>query len=689
MKMERWWFTAPLRLKSIFSRRRVESELDEELQFHLEHKIEEGIAEGLSPEEARYRALRAIGGLDQKKEEMRDTRRIHWLTDFVDDVRYAIRSLRRTPGVAAFVVMTIALGIGMTATPFSMLDALIFRPYPVPHPRDVVTLVSTSRDNSFDDFSYREYLDIRDHTKSYDGVVANAPLRTVGFSAEPGATPLVRGGLLVSGNYFRVLGVEPKLGRGFRDDEDRVPGRDAVAVLAPDFWKREFAGDPSAVGRTIRLNGVDFIVVGVAPEEFPGMYIFSRPDLYVPLAMAPVFSTNPQKNFFVDRDDRELTVRARLKPGTTLRGARNELALLARGFEREYPKINRDRGAAVRTQFEMRTQDNDVNWKFSVIFTILALAVLLVACTNAAGLLLSRARTRTREIAIRLAIGAGRFRLIRLLLTESLVLALLGGLVGIAVGYAGIAALDTFSIPTELPIKPPFQMDTRVLLFSLALSVVSAVVCGLAPALQSTRMDLVNGLKSADVDEPGRGRRQLWGRNALVVAQVAMSLMLLAASFLMYRGFQNSLAEGTGFAKDHLLMVRFDPRLVQYDAARTQQFYRLLAERLRETPGVESTGLTLDPPLGLEDLDRVAFVPDGFQMPRDRESFQSTMDTVDEGYFRTMGIPILRGRGFQITDSADAPRVAVVNEHFAKHYWPNADAVGKRIRLDGATGPPV
>jgi predicted permease len=578
----------------------------------------------------------------------------------------------------------------MTATPFSMLDALIFRPYPVPRPRDVVTLVSTSRDNAFDSFSYREYLDIRDHTKSYDGVVANAPLRTVGFSTEPRATPLVRGGLLVSGNYFRVLGVEPKLGRGFRDDEDRVPGRDAVAVLAPDFWKREFAGDPSVVGRTIRLNGVDFTVIGVAPEKFPGMYIFARPDFYMPLAMARLFSTNPKKDFFLDRDDRELVVRARLKPEMSLREARNELAVLARGFEREYPKTNRERGAAVRTQFEMRTQNNDVNWKFSVIFTILALAVLLVACTNAAGLLLSRARTRTREIAIRLAIGAGRSRLIRLLLTESLVLALLGGLIGIAVGYAGIAAMSTFSIPTELPVKPPFRMDTRVLLVSLALSVVSAVVCGLAPALQSTRMDLVNGLKSADGgDEPGRGRRRLWGRNALVVAQVAMSLMLLAASFLMYRGFQNSLAEGTGFAKDHLLMVRFDPRLVQYDAAQTQQFYKLLAERMRDTMGVESTGFTLDPPLGLEDLDRVTFVPDGFQMPRDRETFLSTMDTVDEGYFRTMGIPILRGRGFQSSDTADSPRVAVVNEHFASHYWPGADAVGKRLRLDGATGTPV
>ncbi len=692
MRFEHWWFTAPLRLKSIFRRRRVENELDEELTFHLEHKVEEGIAEGLSPEEARYRALRAMGGLEQKKEEIRDARHIHWLTDFADDVRYAVRSLRRTPGLAVFVVVTIALGIGMTATPFSMLDALIFRPYPVPHPGDVVTLVSTSRDNAFDPFSYREYLDIRDRTKSYEGVVANVPLLAVGFSAERDATPVVKGGLLVSGNFFRVLDVEPRLGRGFRDDEDQVPGRDAVVVLSADFWKREFAGDPSVVGRAVRLNGKDFTVVGVLPETFTGLYIFDRPDFYMPLAMARMFSTDSQKDFFVDRDDRELLVRARLKPGTTRKQAGNELAVLARNLEREYPKTNRDRGAAVRTMFEMRTQASDANWKFGVIFTVLAFAVLLVACTNAAGLLLSRARTRTREIAVRLAIGAGRLRLIRLLLTESLVLALAGGLCGIAIGYVGIHFMGKFRIPAELPVKIPFQMDTRVLLASFAFSVLSALFCGLAPALQSTRLNLVKGLKSADGDDGGGGRKRMWGRNALVVAQIAMSLMLLAASFLMFRGFQNSLSEGLGFAeqaRDHVLMVSFDPRLVQYDAARTERFYELLGERVRQAPFVRSAGFTQNPPLSLGDFGRIAFVPEGFSMPRDRENFRSLMDTVDEGYFETMGIPILRGRGFRAADTAAMPRVAIVNEQFAKHYWPGGDPVGKRIRLESANGEPV
>jgi predicted permease len=690
MRPQHWLYTLPLRLRSLFRRRHVEQELDEELQFHLEQKIEEGIANGLSPKEARYAAMRAMDGLEQKKEEMRDMRRIHWLTDFLDDAHYAMRSLRRTPGLTSFVVITLALGIGMTSGTFSMVDALIFRPYPVPHPSGVVTLVSTTHDNSFDDFSYREYLDIRDRTKSYDGVIASAGMEAVGFSAEPAATPRVKGGMLVSGNYFQVLGVEPRLGRGFRKDEDQVPGRDAVVVIGPDFWKHEFASDPSVVGRTVRLNGTEFTVIGVAPESFPGMLIFGHPDFYMPLAMARVFSTNPQKNFFEDRDDRELTVRARLKTGTTLHQAQNELAVLAQNFEHEYPKFNLSRGAAVHTQFEMRTRADDVNWKFGVIFVTLALAVLLVACTNVAGLLLSRAQTRKREIAVRLAIGAGRFRLIRLLLTESLILAALGGLAGIAIGYGVVQwfhSKQNIVMMTELPVAIPFRMDMRVLLASLALSALSALLCGLAPALQSTRTDLVNGLKSADVDVPGRKR--LWGRNVLVVAQVATSLMLLTASFLMVRSFHHSLLEGTGFAKDHLLMTSFDPRLMQYNAIQTKQFYRLLAELVREAPGVESEALTQNVPLGADgsqDFDGVAFVPEGFQMPRDRENFNSTMDTIDEGYFETMRIPILRGRGFQASDTAEAPRVAIVNEQLAKHYWPAEDAVGKHIRLESRTG---
>jgi macrolide transport system ATP-binding/permease protein len=678
------------RVVNTATRRKQEERLREEIAEHIALQTAENLRGGLSPAEARRQAMLKFGGVEATKEDYRAERGLLLIENLLQDLRFAVRSLRRTSGLTTFVVITLALGIGMTSAIFSLLDPVIFKPYPVPNPGRVVTLVSTTHESSYDNFSYREYADIRDKTKSYEGVIANVDMEAVGFNLEPGTTPRVRGGMMVSGNYFQVLGVQPRLGRGFRPEEDQVPGRDAVVVLGPDFWKHEFGSDPSVLGRKVHLNGREFTVIGVSQESFPGMEVWGHPDFYMPLAMAPVFATDRQKNFFEDRDDRELTVRARLKPGATLQQARNELSLLAQGFQHEYPKANRERGAAVHTQFEMRTRNDDINWKFAFIFMILALAVLLVACTNVAGLLLSRARARRREIAVRLAIGAGRLRLIRLLLTESAILAGLGGAAGIAIAYGVVQWFHTYEnviFMTDLPEAMPFQIDTRVLLASLALSALSALVCGIVPALQSTRTDLVNGLKTGEVDVPGR--KPLWGRNVLVVAQVSTSLMLLTASCLMVRGFRETLLEETGFVKDHLLMTSFDPRMEQYNTAQTQRFYKLLAERVRQAPGVESEALTENIPLGENGFDGVAFVPEGFQMPPDRDNFSAMMDTVDEGYFQTMGVAILHGRGFLASDSADAPRVAVVNEQFAKHYWPGGDVVGKHIRLDSTTGTPV
>jgi len=681
------------RISNLFRRAQMSVEMEDELPSHIQHRADDLERGGMRRAEAERRARLEFGGQAKFKEEIREASGGTLIESILQDFRYSMRSLRRTPGLTLFVVITLAVGIGMVSATFSMVDALIFRPYPVPHPSGLVTLVGTTLDTSYEDFSYREYLDIRDKTTSYDGVLAFAQMEAVGFSANAGETPRIKGGMLVSGNYFQVLGVQPRLGRGFRENEDQVPGRDAVVVLGPNFWRHEFGGDPGVLGRKVRLNGADFTVIGVAPESFPGMQIFSHPDFYMPLAMAQMFGVDRQKNFFEDRDDRQLYLQGRLKPGATLQQAQNELAVIAKHFESDYPKVNRGRGAFVHTQFEMRTREDDDNWKFIVVFVVLSLAVLLVACTNVAGLLLSRARTRTHEIALRLALGTGRGRLIRLLLTESLILAAIGGAAGVLIGYGFIEWFHSYQnviFMTDLPNALPFQMDKRVLVASLALSLLSAVACGLAPALQGTKTDLVNGLKGAEVDVPGRKR--LWGRNVLVVAQVGASLMLLAASFLMFRGFRHELLEGTDFNKDHLLMVGFDPRLVQYSAEQTQQFYKLLADRVREAPGVEGEAVTQNVPMGQigqEDFDGLAFVPDGMQMPRDRQNFTSLMDTVNEEYFQTMGIAILQGRRFQKTDSTDSPRVAIVNDHFAQHYWPGANAVGKRIRLDKSTGTPV
>ena len=680
MGVANWQFTGPLRLSSIFRRRRADAELNEELRFHLENKIQDGMARGLTAEEAVCAAFRAMDGMEQRKEEARDMRRIHWLTDFVDDSKYALRSLRHTPGVTAFVVLTLALGIGMNSAIFSLVDALVLRPIPIPQPGRVVNVVSTTRDYALGNFSYREYVDLRDQTKTFEGLAAAGDMRGIGFSGEPGAAPRVKGGVFVSGNYFKVLHVEPSVGRGFRPEEDSVPGRDAVVVLGPGFWKQTFASDPGVLGRHVLLNGIQFTVIGVAPEKFTGTDLFDRPDLYVPLAMKQKLFANTQKNFFEDRDDRELNVRGRLKAGVTIEEARGEMTVLAKNFENAYPQLNKGRSAAVHSEFEMRGLRDDGDSKLSLVLAVLALAVLLVACTNVAGLLLSRARTRTREIAVRLAIGAGRFRLIRLLLTESLMLACLGGIAGIAIGYAGVKFIGRYKLPTELPMTFSVQMDRRALLFCIAVTALSAILCGLAPALQSTRLNLVNGLKAADVDVPGRKRA--WGRNVLVVAQVSTSLMLLTTALLTVRGFERLWSEKLNFAKDHLLMASFDPRLVRYNDAQIQQFYKTLVERVQAAPGTVDASVTEGVPMGNGGgFDYAQFVPQGFQMPRDHETMGSLLDSVDPFYFETMGLPLLRGRGFRATDKAGAPRVAVVNEHLAKHYWPASDPVGKHLKL--------
>ena len=289
MRTLRRFFT---RLVTFGTRRAQDERLREEIEGHVALQTEENIRAGISRVEARRQALLKFGGVEGMKEKYRAERGFAFVENLIQDMRYAIRSLQRTPGLTAFVAITLALGIGMTSATFSMVDGLIFRPYPVPRPREVVSLVSTTHDSPFDEFSYREYVDIRDKTTSYDGVVANAGMEAVGFSAEPGTTPRIKGGMMVSGNYFHVLGVEPRLGRGFREDEDQVPGRDAVVVLGPDFWRHEFASDPTVLGKTILLNGMKFTVIGVAPDSFTGMLTFGHPDFYMPLAMART-STRP------------------------------------------------------------------------------------------------------------------------------------------------------------------------------------------------------------------------------------------------------------------------------------------------------------------------------------------------------------------------------------------------------------
>ena len=621
------------------------------------------------------------------------TQQVHsawaWLERLGQDLRYGRRMLAKNPGFTLVAVLSLGIGIGANSAMFSLADALLLRPLPVPHPSKVFTVASHSTNAGFildrlGWLSYRDYLDYRANCKSFNGLVA-FHLDTFGFSPAADALPHMRMGMLVTGDFFRAMGVEPELGRSFRPDEDQVQGRDAVVVLGHDFWEKEFTADASVIGRKVRLNGIDFTVIGVAPAAFTGMDSFVRPAFFVPVSMWPRVATSSGSNLLEARDVRVFTVKGRLKPGVTMAQAQAELAVIARSLERAYPDTNRNQGVLLRTELEARFAQGPENAKLIGLLAALSLAVLLVACANVASLLLSRSRVRSREIAMRLAIGASRRTLIGQLLTESLLLALAGGVMGLGVAEAGVAFFNRLTFESDFPIVFSVQLDQRVMLVSLALSLLSTVLFGLAPAVQTTRPDLAGALRTAGADTPGRGR--LWGRNVLVVGQVAVSLLLLTVATLVFRGFRNDLAAGPGFRTDHLLLMSFDPRLVRYTDPQTEQFFHQLVERARAVPGVKSAALTFVTPMDGATLDLATILPEGYRFPQGTENATPFCNTVDENFFQTFGVPIVRGRGFRASDTAKAPRVAIVNEALAKHYWPGQDPIGKRFRLDNQKGP--
>ena len=671
-------------------RRREENELDQEIRDYIERETNDNIARGMSPADARHAAMRKFGRpILNVKEDTRAVWGWIWFERLWQDLRHGTRMLRKTPGFTFVAVLSLAIGIGANSAMFSVADAMLLRPLPVLRPSEVVTVHWTSPTGHFGDFiysaaSYRDYVDLRDRSRSFEGVAAFND-QSYGFATRPQDLPQLRMGLLVTGNFFQVMGVSPELGRAFLPEEDRVPGRDAVLVLSHAFWQKQFAADPSVLGRKVWLNGLPFTIIGVAPERFTTMNQFTYPAFFVPIMMWPRLTPTPQNRPLDARDQRSLNVKGRLRSGVSTAQAQAELVTIAKDLERAYPDTNRNQTVSVRTELETRIQQDPPDAILVAMLCTLAGAVLLVACANVAGLLLSRSGMRSREIALRLAIGASRHRVVRQLLTESLLIALAGGLAGLVVGYAGVQLFSQIQIPTDLPIGLSFQVDRRALLFSLAVAFLSTILFGLVPALQTTRTDLISALKTSGTNLAGH--RRLWGRDLLVVGQVAVSLVLLAVSTTLFRGLHSELLHGPGYRTDHLLMMSFDPSLVRYTEAQSQQFYQRLVDRSRLVPGVQSAALAFNIPMGNDGGDGIAFIPEGFHLPKGQETLTALANSISESYFETMNIPLLDGRGVLVTDTADAPRVAVVNEGFAKHYWPGQSAIGKRFRMNDAKGP--
>ncbi len=666
----------------IFRRDRAEHELDDEIRDYIERETQDNIAAGMPPTEARHAAQRKFGRpILNVKEDTRAVWGWVWFERLWQDLLYGFRLLAKNPGFTFVAVASLAIGIGINSAIFSLADAMLLRPLPVPQPGEVVTVNSATL-NGPGGISYRDYVDFRDHSRSFSGLAAFTTI-TLGFSTRPDALPQMKMGMLVTGNFFDALGITPELGRGFVPQEDQEPGRDAVLVLSHELWQ-QLGADPTIVGRKVRLSGIDFTIVGVAPEKFTGLDLFVHPVLYIPAMMSPRLSANADDHLLDARNQRDLSVKGRLKPNVTVEQARAELAVIAKNLERSYPESNRNIGVTVNTELQERFRQDPIDSQMSEMLLALAAAVLLVACANVAGLLLSRSRVRSREIALRLAIGAGRARLVRQLLTESLLLALAGGALGTLVAYGGVKFFDGIEIPSDLPIKIMVQLDRRVLLISLIASVLSAVLFGLVPALQTTRPNLVDALKTAGADTPGGLR--LLGRNLLVTAQVTLSMVLLLVASVLYHGFRVSLSGGPGYRIDHLLMMSFQPGLVRYNQAQSQQFFKQLADRARSAPGVKSVALANLVPMST-DQDSVTIVPEGYQFPKDKESVDVLSSTINESYFDVMRIPLVSGRPFRVTDTAGSPRVAIVNEEVAKHYWPGQNPLGQRFYLDDRKGP--
>ncbi len=596
---------------------------------------------------------------------------------FWNDIRYGLRILAANPSFTVVAILSLAIGIGATTSMFSLGDAMLLRPLAVERPSEMLRVLSTSQSDRYNDVSYRDYVDFRDQVKSFTGALAYQRI-PLGFNPDPRSPAQLKLGLAVSTNFFDVAGVKPALGRGFRSDEDR----EAVIVLSNSLWESQFGADPAVIGRRVSVSKVDFTVIGVAPASFLGLERYLHEAMYVPFGALSRLSPDGASPL-EQRDRLNTTMYGRLAPGRTPAQAQAELQSIARNLERAYPDSNRGRSVLAMPEVRARSKVDPDDASQTVVLLVLAGLVLLIACANVASLLLSRARGRSREIAIRLAIGAGRGRLLRQLLTESMLLALAGGAAGLGLAVLSMDFLSSLRLPTELPAWIVTRLDQRVLLFCLAASVLSGLIFGMAPALQSLRQDLSSTLKAGDTAPSGRSRR-FHIRSLLVVGQVAVSLTLLVASGLLVKDFANLLHFNPGFRTDHLLTMVLSPGLVRVQEPQARAFYRQLVDRVQTLPGVRSVALGQHIPLGFTSSSSNVKV-EGYEMPKDQRTLSIGSNVVDEHYFATMRIPVLNGRAFDQRDTPAAPLVAIVNETMARRYWPNHSAIGGRIRLGEQT----
>ncbi|HKE05411.1 MAG TPA: ABC transporter permease [Blastocatellia bacterium] len=591
------------------------------------------------------------------------------------DLRFGVRRLIKTPGFALIAILSLALGIGANTAVFSLVNIILFRPLPVADPDKVVEVSAVGKDGELAAFSYPNYLDFRDRNEVLSGLLAT---RFAGVSLSRNGNNEKVWGNLVSGNYFDVLGVKPALGRTFLPEEDKTRLSHPVAVISHSLWQTRFGGDPSVVDSDVLLNGRKFKVIGVAPAGFKGTEVIYTPEIYVPFAMQKYIE--PESNYLDNRDAGNMFAVGRLKPGVSAAQAEASLNLLAAQLAKDFPNENEGlRIQVIPPGFVLPQLRNAMLGVSAALMGLVAL-VLLIACTNLANLLLARATERGKEIAIRLSIGASRARIVRQLLTESVTLAVAGGLVGMALAQWIIDSIMALKPPIEIPITLELHVDWRVLVFSMIVSVITGVLFGLVPALQATKPDLVPALK--DVASQSGVRRSLL-RNGLVVAQVAISLLLLIAAGLTLRALQRLRAMNPGFNPENALMMNFDLSLQGYQRDAGMQLHRQLLNRVESLPAVQSASITDFIPLSMNYSSNPILI-EGRPQERGVNAPSAMRADVGLKYFETIGTPLMAGRDLTEQDQEGKTRSAVVNETFARKFFPGANpienALGKQFR---------
>jgi predicted permease len=620
----------------------------------------------------------------------------------IQDLRYGARMLIKSPGFTLVAVLSLALGIGANTSIFSLVNATFLRQLPVVEPQQLQFVFSGTLNSPWGTVSYPNYVDLRDKNKVFDGLAAYG---SIIVSLGKGDSPEQINGLIVSGNYFDVLGIRAALGRVLSPEEDKIPNAHTVAVISNRLWQQRFGGRREIIGQELALNGHGFTIIGVTPAGFEGAEILETNDIYVPMMMQALvrpprggFSGEMNPDLLQRRGPSWLRMLGRLKNGMTVEQAQAGIATIASQLEQTYPNENRGRVATLFPVSKIDPRGYRPLLSAAVLLMAVVGMVLLIACANVANLLLARASVRRKEIAVRLALGASRARLVRHLLTESLLLALLGGVAGLLLGVWTIELLKATPPPGGIfSFNLDFSLDSRVLLFTLGLSLLTGIIFGLAPALQSSRPDLVPALKD-EAHPSGQGQRRFNLRNMLVVSQVALSLILLIGAGLFLRSLRYVQGVDPGFDVNKILTSSLNINLLRYTKPQGREFYRQVVERVESLPSVQQASLARVVPIS--GGGRVTnFILEGQTGPERGSRSEGTGVSGDDNlrtvganivglkYFQTMGIELMRGRDFYTQDIEGSPGVVIINESFARRFFIDQEPLGKRLRLGGSQSP--